>query len=79
MDFRAIISFWGSADRLAKAIGAPKAAARHWYERNHINSKYWRAVLEAAPSVGLDLSADDLIDIGAFPSGEGARNAGGPP
>jgi len=69
MDASQIIELWPGSTlqqkyiALASDLGVGMKAVEAMYLRNRINSSHWAKLLEVAKARGIELTAEDLIEI----------------
>ncbi|WP_428842382.1 carph-isopro domain-containing protein [Oceanicella actignis] len=61
MNQRDLISIWGSAAALARALKKPEATVKHWFARGSIPAKHDAAIIEAARRAGHSVTPEDLF------------------
>lgn len=60
---RDLVAKWPTRLHFAQAIGVPVDRVHKWAASNTIPPKYHRSVMTAVTGLGLDFTADDLIDL----------------
>jgi hypothetical protein len=62
--FSDVIDAFGTAEKLAAAIGERGGTVRQWRARNSIPSEYWPRVADAAKQAGIDgITVDALLAL----------------
>lgn len=63
MNQKELISIWGSAAALARALNKPEATVNHWFQRGSIPAKHDAAIIEAARRAGHVVTPEDLFRL----------------
>ena len=59
-----LIDVWGRKE-LANDLDVPKERVRGWRRHDTLPQKYWKRLLEKAPSRNIEISPDLLISLAA--------------
>ena len=63
VSYRDVIRLWGSADKLAEDIGAPRFTVRKWLTRDSIPSQWWSALMATRTARKGGLTIDTLVEL----------------
>ncbi|WP_143033596.1 carph-isopro domain-containing protein [Roseicitreum antarcticum] len=58
-----LISIWGSAANLARAIGEGETTVRNWFNRGSIPARYDAKIMSASRGAGTEVTPQDLFDL----------------
>lgn len=73
MNFTKIIQAWKTVADFAVALGVKYPTAMAWKNRGTIPAKHWPRLIEAAKSVNLSLTLEQLHELAEQKQKEGAQ------